>query len=291
VAIAWYERGRDNRYRVWLGLWEASGELRWQLPLSDPSLRGRIPVLKRMADQLFVAWVEDDTSNDISLIRSVIVDFDGQTTSTVATPGRASADTWNLNAEVLGESTLFLVWDAGYETSANELYTAVIDGDSVRTRRMTEDDGIASKYPDLAVNAETAGLAWFDELPGNSEIFVAFVPVRELGISALPLPSGRIRQVTNGPGSSIGAYMAWNGSQFGLAFNDDEIAGNHEVWFQQFDQAGNPHAAIARLTETSRDSMIPSIEGLDSGFVLGWNEVELNGHDTRVSQILISKQP
>ena len=71
--------------------------------------------------------------------------------------------------------------------------------------------------PEVADQAWSRTLTWFDERDGNQEVYV-IVGSRE------DVRSGRewsARRVTNTPGQSIGAYLAWNGPTIGLAWCDD----------------------------------------------------------------------
>ena len=83
---------------------------------------------------------------------------------------------------------------------------------------------------------------------------------------------GRARRVTETPGASIGAYLAWNDDRIGLAWSDDSD-GNYEVFFQAFNGEGQPLAGSQRLTETAAHSMVPAIKPWRDGFALAWDEV------------------
>ena len=95
----------------------------------------------------------------------------------------------------------------------------------------------------------------------------------------------RALRVTESPGESIGAYVAWNGDRVGLAWSDDS-AGQHEVHFKTFDAAGNVLTGTRRLTHTATASLIPAIQSRADGFMLAWNEVAadpsgIHGPETR----------
>jgi hypothetical protein len=129
-----------------------------------------------------------------------------------------------------------------------------------------------SKYPDLAFNGDRAAIAWHDERDGNSEIYLIVAPTTGLreGIEQ------RARRITNTPGESIGAYVASNGTRFGLAWCD-KTAGQHEIYFQAFDTSGNPLAEPHRLTHTRTNSLIPAIKPWSDTFALVWNEYAPKG--------------
>lgn len=78
---------------------------------------------------------------------------------------------------------------------------------------VTNDDGVASTYSDLAFGGGRVPLAWFDERDGNREVYL-HVGVPETLPARVEVAAGRI---TTSPGESIGAYVTWNGARFGLA--------------------------------------------------------------------------
>ena len=135
--------------------------------------------------------------------------------------------------------------------------------------RLSVDDGASSIYPDLAFGAGRAAVTWWDTRDGNAEVYLAVVDEQEL-------PNGIERaasRVTDTAGESLGAYVAWNGSRFGLAWSDEVEPGRpHEVYFQQFTAAGVPVRAPRRLTDNRTASLIPVIRAAGSRFALAWNE-------------------
>jgi len=160
------------------------------------------------------------------------------------------------------------VFDARAGTRVDELFAARLADGIATLTRLTADDGVRSKYPDLALGADRAAITWYDERDGNREVYLAAIPADEI---SLPIEA-RARRVTNTPGWSIGAYLAWNGDRIGLAWCDDS-SGNYEIYFQSFDAAGSPLAPPRKLSETPTNSMIPAIEPWRDGFALAWDEV------------------
>ena len=106
----------------------------------------------------------------------------------------------------------------------------------------------ASKYPDLKIGDRQGrvALTWYDMRDGNDEVYLFVAGHSELRGEI----DGRARRVTTTEGESIGAYVAWNGERVGLAWSD-KTPGQHEIYFQSFDGAGQPlsvrrasHAAV-----------------------------------------------
>jgi hypothetical protein len=182
----------------------------------------------------------------------------------------ASTTTWNLNAEVLPDNRVAIVYDAAYETAESELYLAITSGEDSIVNRLSEDDNHDSKYPDIAVRDDAIALTWFDVKDGNEEIYLTQFPLAQAGNIAVDPQAAR---VTNTVGESTGAYLAWNDAVLGLAWNDNS-GGQHEILLRTFAPDLTPLAAQRQLTDTASASMIPSIEATALCFVLAWNEVE-----------------
>lgn len=161
-----------------------------------------------------------------------------------------------------------MVFDAEAGTEVEELFLATLADGRATLSQLSADDGIRSKYPDLALAGARGAIAWFDERDGNHEVYLAAAPAAEL---RSPIEA-RARRVTDTPGSSVGAYVAFNGDRIGLAWSDDS-GGNYEVHFQPFDTAGAPLGPAAKVTDTAADSLIPAIEPWRNGFALAWDEV------------------
>jgi hypothetical protein len=81
----------------------------------------------------------------------------------------------------------------------------------------------------------------------------------------------RARRVTMTDGESIGAYLAWNDREVGLAWSD-KTPGVHDIFFQRFDSAGMRIGSEERITATSSWSIVPAIRAWRTGFALAWTE-------------------
>lgn len=277
LAIAWYDREADGRRVTKLGLWTPQGERLWQQVVSSPEKTGRIPVLQVVDDRLFIAWLEETLpgagSQDAPTIRGAWFDVDGKALVPAFDVAEASRTTWNMNVDALPDGRIVLVYDSEHATRASELYLALIGIGRAIVMPLSDDDGLASKYPDLAVG-ERLALTWFDVKDGNPEVYLALFDALGSRVSANAM------RITHTAGESIGAYLAWNGGTLGLAWNDDE-AGQHEIYFQRFDAAGQA-GLLQRLTHTEAHSRIPAIVPHREGFVLAWNESTYgdgDGHD------------
>ena len=272
LVVAWYERPREGAKEAWVGRWTRSGESRWKRRLSRPDDDGRNPLVQVIGEKLFCAWLEKHGGE--TEVWGRWFDVTGAPLAKRARLGLAGGTTWNLNAVSRPDGSLWVVFDAVVGTQAAELYLVEVappvDGQPTRTVRLTADDGYASTYPDIDVGHESGRIAltWFDERDGNREIYLAVLSEKALAVGQIE--AQRVR-VTNNPGQSIGAYLAWNGDRIGLAWSD-EVDGQHEIFFTSFDASGRSSEAPQQLTANPTASLIPAIAPWDEGFALVWNE-------------------
>ena len=267
-AIAWYEKAHDGTTRAQLGVWQRDGTPVWSTPVAVGAGSSRNAIVRRRADELFCAWIEADEERN-EFVWGGWWNLAGQPLGAPARLGAAGETTWNLNAAIAPTGDAWVVFDARAETRVDELFVATLAESRTTLARITADDGIRSKYPDLAFGADgRAAITWFDERDGNREVYLAAGRADEL---LLPIEERALR-VTTTPGASIGAYVAWNGTRIGLAWSDDS-SGNYEAFFQPFDATGSPLSPPRRVSDTPTNSLVPAIEPWRDGFALAWDEV------------------
>lgn len=267
-AVAWYEKEHGGSTRAQLGVWTRDGTPLWQVPVAAGDGASRNAIVRSFGDALFCTWIEADVDGHES-VWGGWWNRDGQARGVPVRLGAAGDTTWNLNAAITAAGEAWVVFDARADTRVEEVFVATLADGRATLARLTADDGVRSKYPDLAFGQGGRGaITWFDERDGNREVYVAAASVGEL----LQPIEARARRVTTTPGSSIGAYLAINGERIGLAWCDDS-SGNYEVFFQPFDAAGNSLAPPRQMSATSTNSMIPAIKPWRDGFALAWDEV------------------
>lgn len=275
-AIAWYEKIKPGQYRAKLGAWLPDGTARWVQTLSP---RGRNTVVRTLGGLIFSAWMEDETAERAG----VWVSWRRPDNVELIPPRRvadASATTYNLNAVIDPDSSpgnprAWVVFDAKAGTKANEIFLVETTELKDRIVRLTPDDGADSKYPDVALSQGRAAVTWFDLKDGNEEVYLT---VGDRG-AYLEGRSPAWMRITSTTGHSFGAYVAWNGTRFGLAWCDTS-PGNQEVFFQSFDRDGGTKSDVQRVTNTAPQSGIPAIKGISGGFALAWNEYAAPPSDT-----------
>jgi hypothetical protein len=275
-AVAWYEKAASGQLTAKVGAWSLDGTSRWVQTLSP---RGRNAIVRVSGGLLFAAWIENEGDNKAG----VWVTW-RRTDNVELIPPRRIADagstTWNLNAVIdpdasPGNPRAWVVFDAVAGTKAEEVFLVETEERVDHVVRLTPDDGAASKYPDVALSQGRAAITWFDLKDGNEEVYLT-IGERSAYLSGRPPAWVRI---TSSTGHSIGAYIAWNGTRFGLAWCDN-TPGNQEVYFQSFDRDGGTKSDVMRVTRTDAQSGIPAIKPVSGGFALLWNEYDAPPADT-----------
>ena len=267
IIVAWYEKDRAGALGAWLGRFSMEGEARWRLALSAPGMNGRNPVVRIHAGALQVAWLQSSATNEVA-VWSARVDPQGNYVQPPSRRAAAGVETWNLGAAVDGQGVFHVVYDSDVGTRAKELRLLSLGQQEVTERLLTADDGFDSTYPDLAFRGDVAALTWFDLRDGNAEIYL---------FTGTGVPEARVdreaRRVTDTPGVSSGAYLAWNDQRLRLVWCDDS-SGQNEIYSQLFDMHGNARNEAARLTRNPTQSLAPAIRAWRGGFLLAWNEYQ-----------------
>ncbi len=275
LAIAWYERSGDL-YQAILASYSPDGDELWRHRLSPPGKNGRIPMIRTRFGNVFAAWLED-TGGEFWEIRGGWWDVNGDPVGEIETFATAGETTWNLNGRIAPDGSVWIVYDTDVYTRSEELYLVRAGTDGQRLGdpvRLTDDDGIQSKYPDIAFTRNQAALAWFDRKDGNDEVYLytgLLEGLAELVPTSYFSVDPEATRITDTAGGSIGAYLEWNDLRLGVAWNDN-TAGQHEVFYQSFDPAGDPVESLRRMTDNATESLIPSIQVSGNGFALVWNE-------------------
>jgi hypothetical protein len=270
MLVAWYEKDKTNgSTRAFLARLNAVGAIVWKAPLDAGGGNARNAVVRVAGDKLYAAWIETGANAPEVFIETFSAQ--GEAAGKPLRVGAANKDTWNLNATTDAGGVLYLTYDAQLGSKAHELQVVAVDGSAVKSITVSADDGKASLYPDLGISrGGQAALTWFDEKDGNSEVYLATLPLKDL-MAGRALPE---RRITNTAANSIGAYLAWNGDRLALAWCDGQ-EGQSELYAQTFDASGKPLAGIQRLSHTPAESSIPSIRPWRGGFAIAWNEYTL----------------
>ena len=264
VALAWYEQSANGTLVAKVGLWDFNGRNRWVRTLATD---GRNPVVARHADDLFCAWIATGRDGQEAVWGAWFTATDTDFVPLLLGP--ASKTTLNLNATAAAGRTAVVVYDAVAGTKSSELFLADVTVAGARLHQITDDDGVPSKYPDIAGTTHQA-LTWFDTRDGSQEVYLKVgsrTAIRDPAVTPI--------RVTTTAGGSTGASLDWlTGSgddRIGLAWSDN-TEGQDEIYFQAFAPDGRSLGAAQRLTANSGASLIPPIVAAGDTFALAWNE-------------------
>ncbi len=277
VVMAWYEKDADGLLVARVGAWSFDGSRQWERTLAS---KARNPVLATDGRGVFCAWIAAAADGQEAVWGAWIGDEASDPVPILIGP--VGKTTWNLNAIAVAPRAAIVVYDAVAGTRSNEIFLADVTPSGSRLVQLTADDGVPSKYPDIA-SGEQQALTWFDRRDGNDEVYL-----RVGSPEAIRDPAGPSLRVTTTPGESIGAYLAWaRNGRLGLAWSDN-TEGQHEVYFQEFAGDGHPRTDTRRVTTNSSSSWVPAIVPLADGYALAWNEYVAaagDGHQPATSQI------
>jgi hypothetical protein len=277
LVVAWYEKDeRTGHLSARLAALALDGTPRWTVRLKSRGDVARNPVVRRVGDRLHVAWIAhplaSDGTNEASVWHQRFT-LDGKADGDAREIGSANRDTWNLNAASAADSFI-ISYDAALGTRAHELHMLLVTGDVVTHRQLSPDDGRASLYPDLQVSASgQAAVSWHDERDGNREIYLLTTPLSSLIAGGAPAAV----RITQNPGASVGAYLAWQGDAIGLAWTD-EVDGRSKLFWQRRSVDGN----VVEFGKEESDAMHaspPAIRALHGAFLLAWNDYALDERD------------
>jgi len=149
-------------------------------------------------------------------------------------------------------SKVYLVW-YGSATGNIEIYFAKsLDGGATwkAAKRLTDNEG-KSYVPDIAVAGANIYVVWYDDTPGNNEIyFKRSTDGGETWEGA--------KRLTSNPGASQAPAIAANGSKVYVVWLDD-TTGNKEIYLRKSADGGATWKTPKKLTNNVADSEDPAI--------------------------------
>ena len=246
-----------------LGFWTLEGRAAWADAMGVGS---RNPVVRMRNDRLFCAWIEANSSGG-EAVWAAWWHVDGHRLGPRRRLAPVGPTTWNLNAAVDASGEAWVVFDARLTNWREELYLVKLGPQSHTVVRLTDDDGRASRSPDIALDHQRVAIAWIDERDGNHEVYLTVADTGDVS----RLPTMPPQRVTVTPGDADGAYLAWNQDVLGLAWTDNSD-GQYDVYIQSFTGRGRPVIERRRVATTRAASLIPAIRGWRRGFALAWSE-------------------
>jgi hypothetical protein len=173
-----------------------------------------------------------------------------------------------------------VAWNATMCTSPtecaerSEIFFSLVDANGSRitpTDVQLSAGTTGSAYgPSVVWTGTEFGVAWSDFKDGNFEIYFA-------RLSSEGVPLGTPVRVTNAVGSSDRVALGWNGSVYGLVWQDERLdttGGVRHVYFTTLSSTGVRQGADERITCRTDRSFSPAIAGAGSAFGVAWTDTK-----------------
>lgn len=304
ALVAWYEqesapRGAPRRQWAFVARFDSRGSRLWQRQLSAEDASGRIPVVRVAGGIIHAAWLEQ-RGDAMPTLRVASLDAAGEWLHAPRDAAAVGRNTWNLNAAVSADGTFHVLLDAEPGSRAKELHWVQVRDDRIEDRRVSQDDGHESAYPDIAFEGSRYAVTWFDSRDGNEEVYLRCGELDSSGAPPADLmldDAGAVheagaRRVTHTSTESIGAYLTWHEGRIELAWT--EGMGTHRVlWRQRFDRDCRPLGAARSVDGQGTEAGIPSLAASSAGLLLAWNgqrgdpSAPAHGHSRRPSSAVL----
>jgi hypothetical protein len=273
---------------------DASGRRLWERQLSADGASGRIPVVRVRQGIVHAAWLEQ-RGEAVPMLRVASLDAGGNWLQPARDAAVAGRNTWNLNAAVGADGAFHVVFDSEQGSRAKELHWVQVRSERIEDRRLSEDDGHESAYPDLAFEGSRFALTWFDSRDGNQEVYLRCADLDAMGSLPADLKSeDATRRVTHTATESIGAYVVWREGRVELAWTEGEGA-QRALWRQSFDRDCRPLEPARSIAGRGAEAGIPSLAASPTGFMLAWNGLRgdpaapAHGHSRRPASVVLLK--
>jgi len=261
LAIAW-EVERADRDILFTRLDADGVEIGSALVIAEaPNYQGEVQ-LTWTGTEYGLAWHDHRDDPDVGEIYFQRMDASGALigpTSVVVTSigdGHRAAMEWTGSEHAL-------VWQ-DERTGNRETFFARISPDGTRPDVPSEVSvsRMSAVAPDLVVGDDRLGVVWDDSRDGNREIY--FRALSPTG----GLLSGEVR-ITNATNVSGEPAIAWNGSVFGIAW-EDRRDGDYDVYFTTVSADGAVMTPELALTADGRASRAPHITWTGTSFAVAW---------------------
>ena len=240
------------------------GGVTWQAAkrLTNNAGESYSPAIAVSGAKVYVAW-HDSTPADSAYAIYFKSSADGGTTWKAAqrltyTSGGSAFPRLAVNA-----SKVYVVWFD--DTPGNrEIYfrRSIDNGATWQTAQRFTNTAGASSAANVAVNNANVYVTWYDDTPGNREIYFR----RSTDNGATWQTAKRF---TNNAGASKYSSIAVNGANVYVTWQDD-TPGNLEIYFRKSADGGATWQNAKRLTNTSGSSCYPAISANAANIYVTW---------------------
>ena len=174
--------------------------------------------------------------------------------------GQASAA-----ALVRGASAYGLAWEDSRDGNF-EIYFVLLDDAGLKVGSETPLSTAQgdSREPTVVFAGNGYGVAWSDARDGNEEIYLARATQGGAKI-------GTELRVTDAAGASRGASIAWDGSSYAVAWQDDR-GGQSAIYFVRIGADGVALGPEARIAGVSAAAERPSLAWSGQAYGVAWQE-------------------
>ena len=169
------------------------------------------------------------------------------------------------SAIAINGANVYLVWQDDTPGQFDVYFRRSTDSGATwqSIQRLTYSSG-SSGEPVIAVSGTHVYAAWFDDTPGNFEIY--FRHSADGGSTWQA-----VQRITNNAGDSQCPAIAASGASVFLFWSDD-TPGNAEIYFSKSTDNGAAWGSAQRLTNNSGDSIHPAAAIKSANVYLVWND-------------------
>jgi hypothetical protein len=252
VYLAWDDTAPGNKEIYFKrstdggATWEAAKRLTYN------SYESQHPVLAIQGANLYLAWDNGTNATEYGYEIYLRKSTDGGATWGVAQRLTSNNFYSGFPALAVDADNLYAVYE-DYSPGNGEVYLkkSTDDGTTWQTaKRLTYTAG-DSWGPILAINGAEFYLTWFDNTPGNFDIY--FRQSADGGSTWQAT-----KKITYNAGDSLNPSLGFSGANIYLAWYDN-TPGNQEIYFRQSADGGSTWQSLQRITYTSGTSENPQI--------------------------------
>src|SRR5882672_5891455 len=269
LELAWYDT-RDGNAEIYTRLLDASTQAEGaDRRLTQTSAQSFEPDVATTEDGYVVAWYEKTAEGALRAQLGAWTFEGGQRWTQPL--GSSARDTRTPLVRAFRDR-LFVAWIEVEEGDRHVVWGQwrKLDGNAMSEPVRLAPAGPTTWNLNAAIDSRGVPFVVFDALVGTKaqELYLAGGALADLRADL----AKHEHRVTDTPGSSIGAYLAWNGARIGLAWSDDS-SGQFEIYYRPFAVSGDALGAQKRVTDNMTNSLIPAIKAWQDGFALAWSEV------------------
>jgi len=218
------------------------------------------PAIAVDGSNIYVVWTDSTPGNyEIYFKRSV----DGGDTWTTNKRLTNNAGGSVYPAIAVDGSNIYVVWQDTTPGNSEIYFKKSVDGGTTwaTNKRLTNNSG-GSVYSAIAVDGPNIYVVWYDNSPGNYEIY--FKKSNDGGTIWTTN-----KRLTTNAGASSSPAIAVDGPDISVVWADS-TPGNYEIYFKKSNDGGATWTTDKRLTNNALGSMFPAITVDGSNIYVVW---------------------